>query len=139
MSGAAPGRPPQVADLAEIASRGGGGPGVRWHLPPDGDLNANLVSFPAGGGVGEHRNELLDVLVVGVAGSGEIVVDGTAHPLGPARVVLVPRGASRATRAGAEGLSYLTVHRRRTPGLTLGAGARGGGDDAGQATSEQHR
>lgn len=119
MSGGAPDRAPQAADLAEIAALQGG-PGVRWHLPPDGDLNANLVSFPAGGGVAEHRNEALDVLVVGIAGSGEVVVDGRAHPLRPACAVLVPRGALRATRAGPGGLSYLTVHRRRTPGISLG-------------------
>lgn len=120
MSGGHVGRAPETADLAAIAAGDGVGAGARWHLTGEGDLNANLVSFPAGAGVGEHRNDLLDVLIVGVDGSGEVVVDGAVHPLRPACAILVPRGALRSTRAGSEGFAYLTVHRRRTPGLTLG-------------------
>ena len=93
---------------------------MRWSLRGAGDLNANLVSFPPGEGVGEHVNAERDVLVVGVAGAGAVVVDGAEHEVLPGTVILVPAGARRATRAGGERFSYLTVHRRRPPGIPLG-------------------
>ena len=86
-----------------------------WTLEQLGDLNANLVRFPAGGGVGEHVDEEVDVLVVGVSGSGVVEVDGQEHPLRAGTVAFVPKGARRSTRAGAGGFAYLTVHRRRGP------------------------
>ena len=113
----------EVVDLPELAEGDSPPTGVRWRLEPDGDLNANLVSFPPGEGVGEHVNGELDVLIVGVAGAGTVVVDGVAHELRPGAAILVPRGARRATRAGSERFSYLTVHRRRDRGIAL-AGAR---------------
>jgi quercetin dioxygenase-like cupin family protein len=69
--------------------------------------------------VGEHVNAELDVLLVGVRGRGEVLVDGRALALGPGDLVLVPRGARRGTRATTERFAYLTVHRRRQ-GLRLG-------------------
>ena len=113
----------EVVDLAAVAEGDGPPAGVRWRLEPDGDLNANLVSFPPGEGVGEHVNGELDVLIVGVAGAGDVIVDGVAHELRPGTALLVPRGARRATRAGSQRFSYLTVHRRRERGIVL-AGAR---------------
>ena len=107
-------RPPQAADLPALAAAEGGPVrGVRWALVPDGALNANLVEFPAGEGVGEHVNDEVDVLIAGVDGDGVVVVDGVEHPVGPGRLVLVPRGARRATRARSARFAYLTVHRRR--------------------------
>jgi len=114
-------RAPEAADLAALAGADDGPrAGVRWHLPSDGDLNANLVAFPAGEGVDEHVNLLLDVLMLGVAGEGDVIVDGVAHALRPGGLVLVPRGARRATRARSDRFAYLTVHRRRAPGISLG-------------------
>jgi quercetin dioxygenase-like cupin family protein len=116
-----PARAPEAADLLGLAGAGDGvEAGVRWHLRGDGDLNANLVSFPEGEGVGEHVNDALDVLIVGMGGEGDLVVDGVAHALTLGSVVLVPRGSRRGTRARSERFSYLTVHRRRTPGISLG-------------------
>ena len=86
-----------------------------WALRQGGDLNANLVRFPSGGGVGEHVNEGVDVLVVGVSGSGVVEVDGQEHPLRAGTVAFVPKGARRSTRGGSGGFAYLTVHRRRGP------------------------
>jgi quercetin dioxygenase-like cupin family protein len=115
------GAAPETADLAALAGAGDGvRAGVRWHLSGTGDLNANLVSFPAGEGVDEHVNRLLDVLIVGIAGEGDVVVEGIAHPLASGSIMLVPRGARRSTRARSERFSYLTVHRRRAPGISLG-------------------
>jgi len=113
------------ADLAALAGADGPRAGVRWSLGGAGDLNANLVAFPPGEGVGEHVNAERDVLIVGVAGDGEVVVDGQAHRVTPGTAILVPRGARRATRAGRGRFSYLTVHRRRPEGIP--AGPPGGG------------
>lgn len=102
-------------DLNELAAAAGGRAGVIWALERSGDLNANLVRFDTGGGVGEHANEEVDVLFVGVAGSGSVRVDGEEHPLFAGTLVFVPMGARRSTGASSDGFAYLTVHRRRGP------------------------
>jgi quercetin dioxygenase-like cupin family protein len=89
--------------------------GVIWALEASGDLNANLVRFDAGGGVGEHVNEEVDVLFVGVAGTGAVRVGGEDHPLSEGTMVFAPKGSRRSTIAYSDGLAYLTVHRRRGP------------------------
>jgi quercetin dioxygenase-like cupin family protein len=88
---------------------------VIWALEESGELNANLVRFDARGGVEEHVNDEVDVLFVGVAGSGTVRVDGEEHALSAGTLVFVPRGARRSTGAYSDGFSYLTVHRRRGP------------------------
>lgn len=107
-------------DLGEI-SAGALGPGTVWTQREGRDLNANLVRFPRGEGVGEHVNEEVDVLFLGVSGSGIVEVDGREHALGAGVLVLAPRGARRATRSTSGDFSYLTVHRRRGP-MRLRAG-----------------
>ncbi len=104
----------EAVDLGEI-SAGAWGPGTVWTLREGRDLNANLVRFPRGQGVGEHLNEDVDVLFLGVSGSGVVEVDGREHALGAGVLILVPRGARRATRSASDDFSYLTVHRRRGP------------------------
>jgi quercetin dioxygenase-like cupin family protein len=113
---------PQVGpvDLAGI-SAGASGPGTVWTEREGRDLNANLVRFPEGEGVGEHVNGEVDVLFVGVSGSGTVEIDGRRHALGPGVLILAPRGARRATRSASDDFSYLTVHTRRGP-VRLGAG-----------------
>jgi len=111
-----------AVDLAEISGDARGS-GAVWTLRGSGDLNANLVAFPRGEGVGEHVNGEVDVLFVGVSGAGVVEVDGREHALGAGVLVLAPRGARRATRSVSPDFSYLTVHRRRGP-LRLRAGER---------------
>jgi quercetin dioxygenase-like cupin family protein len=103
------------ADLNELVAAAGGHAGVVWTLEDSGDLNANLVRFDTGGGVGEHVNDEVDVVFVGVAGSGFVRVDGEEHVLSAGKLVFVPRGARRSTCAPSDGFAYLTVHRRRAP------------------------
>jgi quercetin dioxygenase-like cupin family protein len=102
-------------DLSELAAAAGGRAGVIWALERSGDLNANLVRFDAGRGIKEHVNDEVDVLIVGVAGSGFVRVDGEDHVLSVGTLVFVPRGARRSTGASSDGLAYLTVHRQRVP------------------------
>ncbi len=102
-------------DLGESAGSATGREGVVWTLEGSIDLNANLVRFEAGGGVGEHVNDEVDVLIVGVSGSGSVRVGGEEHPVSDGVLVFVPRGAWRSTRAASEGFAYLSIHRRRGP------------------------
>ncbi len=97
--------------------------GAVWTLEGSGDLNANLVRFDAGGGVEEHVNDEVDVLFVGISGSGTVEVDGEGQAIGPGNLVFVGKGQRRSTRAAAGGLAYLTVHRRRGP-LRIGKSRR---------------
>jgi quercetin dioxygenase-like cupin family protein len=97
------------------------GDGVHWTLERDGDLNVNLVHLDPGHEIGEHVNDEVDVLVVGLDGTGVVEVVQQHHDLGPGVAMHVPKGARRTIRAGGLGLSYLTVHRRRT-GPAIGPG-----------------
>ena len=112
-----------AVDLAKI-SAGARGSGAVWTQREGRDLNANLIRFPLGEGVGEHVNGEVDVLFVGVSGSGVVEIDGREHALGAGVLVLAPRGARRATRSASSDFSYLTVHKRRGP-VRLGIGDRG--------------
>ena len=90
------------------------GTGPLWGLASS-DLNATLLVWPAGHEVAEHLNTELDVLLVVLEGAGAAVVDEREHALSPGHVLLIPKGARRAIRAGAAGIRYLSVHRRRGP------------------------
>jgi mannose-6-phosphate isomerase-like protein (cupin superfamily) len=66
-------------DLGAVATSAAG-EGTVWSLRAGSDLNANLVRFGAGRGVGEHVNDETDVVFVFVAGSGFVEADGRARP-----------------------------------------------------------
>ena len=104
-----------AVDLGARLAAGGDRVGVIWALQGSDELNVNLVRFGSGGGVGEHANDEVDVLVVGVSGSGLVVVDGEEHNLGPGTLMFLPKGTRRSTRGRSEDFAYLTVHRRRGP------------------------
>ncbi|MFV0257555.1 MAG: cupin domain-containing protein [Acidimicrobiales bacterium] len=117
-----------VEDLGRLDPAGDSG--ARWSLPHGGDLDANLVTLAPDDGIGSHVNTEVDVLMYVTAGHGDLRVDGNRHPLGPATVALVPRGTDRRIKAGPDGLTYLSVHRRRGP-LAIGrppAGSDGPGE-----------
>jgi len=90
----------------------GDGRAVLWGVATE-DLNVNLVAWPAGEGVDEHRNAERDVLVIVVAGSATVTVDGRAQAVGDGECLVIPKGATRVIRAGDGGVRYMTVHRRR--------------------------
>lgn len=91
-----------------------GGDGVHWTLDRPADLNVNLVHLDAGHEVGTHVNDAVDVVVVGLDGTGGVQVGDAHHDLGPAVVLHIPKGALRTIRAGGLGFTYLTVHQRRS-------------------------
>jgi uncharacterized cupin superfamily protein len=90
------------------------GIGPLWGLAST-DLNATLLSWPAGHELAEHVNAELDVLVVVLEGAGNVLVDGESHELAAGGAILIARGARRRITTGDGGLRYLTVHRRRGP------------------------
>ena len=111
-------------DLEEVACSVGDRAGAVLTLETGEDLNANLVRFGPGRGVGEHANDEVDVLLLGASGSGAVVVDGQEHALKAGRLVFVPKGSRRSVRGASEGFAYLTVHRRRGPPRIEARGGR---------------
>ena len=110
---------PRASDAVDLAGLDeSGGSGAVWNLPHGGDLDANAVWLRPGDGIDEHVNDEVDVLVVVWRGDGELTADGRMTALRPGVVVQVPRGARRGIRAGDDGLTYLSVHRRRD-GVTI--------------------
>ena len=97
---------------ADLLAATGSGP--VWGMASD-DLNATVLAWPAGHEVAEHVNAELDVLIVVLDGEGTARVDGVEHALTAGHALLIPKGSARAIQAGAAGVRYLSVHRRRGP------------------------
>jgi mannose-6-phosphate isomerase-like protein (cupin superfamily) len=116
----------RVVDLAGVASAERG-LGVVWTQEGSENLNTNLVRFEAGEGVGIHVNDEVDVVFVGVSGSGTVVVEGEKFALEPGRMVFVPKGCLRATRSASGEFAYLSIHRRRGPVRLAPRGGTGDG------------
>lgn len=91
--------------------------GALWHLAEPGrELDANLVRLPPGAEVGEHQEDVLDVLLVVLAGAGSVRAgDGQVLDLAAGAVLWLPRTSRRALAAGPDGLTYLTAHRPPPP------------------------
>lgn len=63
-----------------------------------GDFGADLIRFPASGGVREHVHEGDHILVV-LGGVGDVIVEGVAYGLRAGLVYLVPGEVRHAIRA----------------------------------------
>jgi quercetin dioxygenase-like cupin family protein len=111
-----------VVDLAGLAAAGDRA-GALWRLDGE-DLQVNLIRLGLGDRIQPHRNDEVEVLMVVVAGRGELTLDGQIHRLAPMALVHVPKGAVRAVAAVDGPLVYLSVHRRRSPGLQIGRHAQ---------------
>jgi mannose-6-phosphate isomerase-like protein (cupin superfamily) len=118
-----------MTDLSDVLE-GVEGDGVHWTLDASGDLNVNLVHLDAGHAIGENVNDEVDVVMVVLAGRGRLTVDSRPTDLTPHVVAYVPRASLRSVHAAdAEGLDYLSIHRRRGP-LGIRPAADEGGDPA---------
>ncbi len=115
---------PVVADIgaADIQGRSG----AVWSLPHGGDLDANLVHLDQGDRIDAHVNNEVDVLVSVISGRGKMIVDAQAIELRGGVVVVVAKGSRREVESGADGITYLSIHRRRAP---LGIGTTPTDDD----------
>jgi quercetin dioxygenase-like cupin family protein len=99
-------------DRAVVDLLAGEGEGPLWGTASD-DLNATLLAWPAGAGTPEHVNDERDVLLVAVAGSGTLTIDGEGLPIAAGGAAMIAKGRSRRVEAGPDGIRYVTVHRRR--------------------------
>jgi mannose-6-phosphate isomerase-like protein (cupin superfamily) len=101
----------RVVDLAALA-QASADRGPVWTCEGN-DLHLNLLVFDETGGVAEHVNDEVEVLVVGVAGEGAVEIDGRREPLRGGQAIVIPKGARRAIRSAGGRFAYLTCHRRR--------------------------
>ena len=92
---------------------------LRGHGPVWGseseDLNATLLVWGPGDGPPEHVNDHRDVLLVVLAGLLELRIDDEAVDLAAGEATIVAKGRRRKITAGAQGVRYLSAHRRRPP------------------------
>jgi len=97
----------EPVDLAGLAGRG-----PLWGIASE-DLNATLLEWSHGEGVAEQVNDERDILLVVLSGSGTLRAGGAEHELAPQRAALIRKGERWSITAGADGLRYLSIHRRR--------------------------
>ena len=71
-----------TATSTDLTTLDAGGPsGAVWSLPHGGDLDANGVVLHPGDTVGAHANAEVDVIIVGISGTGEVTIDDSASSL----------------------------------------------------------
>jgi quercetin dioxygenase-like cupin family protein len=113
------GLPRVLCDTGTLTASPPAAAGALWRLAEPGrQLDANVIHLPPGQRVGTHAEPDLDVLLLVVAGYGDLAAAGETQHLVAGSLVWLPRGSVRSLSAGQDGLSYLTVHRRR-PGLQI--------------------
>jgi hypothetical protein len=103
---------PASQEAGAIQGRGGGWTGMTCRPTWSGSPGVIAIQ--------PHRNDEVEVLVVIVAGRGELTLDGQVHQLAPMVVAHLPKGTVRAIAAVDGPLAYLSLHRRRSGGLQVG-------------------
>lgn len=83
-----------------------------WQPGTD-DIHMNLLVLRADEEIAWHVNQVLDVIVTCLRGSGTITVGSDSVAMMPGSIVLIPQGNNRHIVAGNEGMVYTTVHRKR--------------------------
>jgi quercetin dioxygenase-like cupin family protein len=96
-------------------------PGSTEGLATD-ELNVTELSWKAGSGPPEGVSEERDVLVVVLDGSATLIIDGEQRELARGETAIIAKGRKRKITAGADGVRYVSVHRRRSP-LQIGRAA----------------
>ena len=103
--------PEQIVNLAALA-HSATAQGAIWTRESE-DLDINLLVFPAGEGVAEHVNAEVDMLVVGIAGQGTVMIDGRPQHLSAGDAIAIPKGTNRGIQSMSDPFAYLSCHRRR--------------------------
>jgi mannose-6-phosphate isomerase-like protein (cupin superfamily) len=98
----------RFADLGSLER----GEGALWGTETE-DLDATLVSWSEGKGVDVHTNDEVDVVMVVLEGSGTVARGEESLAVQAGQIVVIPKGTPRSVRAGAGGIAYLNVHKRR--------------------------
>lgn len=101
----------QPVDLPQLVARATN-QRIAWAVQ-SADLNVNLIVLQRDERIEPHRNDEVDVLIVGIDGIGEITIDGTTSQITPDTAVIVPKGTARALAALEPPFAYLTCHRHR--------------------------
>ncbi|MFE9773270.1 cupin domain-containing protein [Streptomyces sp. NPDC005931] len=111
--------PRVLCDTDALAALADAPAGALWRLEEPGrQLDANVVRIPPGRRVDTHREPDLDVVLLVLAGHGTLTAPDGTHPLHRGSLTWLPHGSTRGLAAGDDGMTYLTVHRRR-PGLRI--------------------
>ena len=76
------------------------------------DLNATKLVWPAGEGPAEHVADR-DVLYAVLEGAVTLTVGGDPSELAAGDALIVGKGERRSLKAGPDGVTYFTAHRRR--------------------------
>ncbi len=105
---------PVVVMLDELTRAMPVGDGVHWGIETA-DLDVNLVHLDPLSRVETHLNLEVDVVILVLEGGGLMWLSDDEHRLGHHALVLVPRGIARSIAAGRDGITYLSMHRRRSP------------------------
>ena len=114
-----PAVPRIVCDARATTTRLTASGGALWKLTEPGrQLDANLIHLPRRQQVGSHAEPDLDVLLLVLAGDGTLGSVGETLHLASGTLLWLPQGSCRSLAAGDDGMSYLTVHRRR-PGMQI--------------------
>lgn len=79
------------------------------------DLDVTMLSWGPGRVVADHVNDMREVLLVCLSGSGVARVDGIEYELAAGSLLVIPRGARRSILAGPGGLAYVSAHVARGP------------------------
>ncbi|MGW5664140.1 hypothetical protein ACWEWG_29370 [Streptomyces sp. NPDC003758] len=111
--------PRLLCDIRALAGMTPESAGAVWKLAESGrQLDANLIRLPARQRVDTHTEPDLDVLLLVVTGDGVLGGPDGPRPLAEGTLLWLPHGSTRSVTAGEDGLSYLTVHKRR-PGMQI--------------------
>ncbi|WP_243639590.1 cupin domain-containing protein [Streptacidiphilus pinicola] len=110
-----------LCNTQDLVESGAEATGAVWKLAERGrQLDANLIRLTPGRHVDAHAEPDLDVLLLVMAGDGTLTSPDRDQAMTVGALFWLPRGSRRALAAGPDGLSYLTIHRRR-PGLSIRA------------------
>ena len=102
------GFPIDLVAVATAATRAG----PAWSYEST-DLDMTLLSWTPPQEITTHINDEVDVVLIGVIGTGEVTVDGEVYHLAPGQLLLIPKHAERSLRCLGERWSYLSLHQRR--------------------------
>ena len=92
-----PNHPEPIDTSALLAAAVHDGP--LWSIA-SAQLNANLLRLSNGQAIPEHVNSAVDVLLVVLAGRGQITIDADTYDLIPGHVIVIPRDVTGGEREG---------------------------------------